>query len=177
MDKVIAVDFDGTLCENAWPGIGLPNNEVINYLKDQIKEGAKVILWTCRCGALLMNAIRFCEEHGIELSAVNENIPERIKFYGEDSRKISADEYIEDRSCTMFKLPYISSKDSAGSCTDAYWIDTGIESVHSINAPGDIQKIYECSECGYNASWSVYHSEYLLTCPKCNNKMTGVKAI
>lgn len=22
---IIAVDFDGTLCENAWPGIGAPN--------------------------------------------------------------------------------------------------------------------------------------------------------
>lgn len=174
MDKVIAVDFDGTLCENKWPDIGEPNQEIIDYLIEEKKKGAKIILWTCRCGALLMNAIRFCEEQGIELSAVNENIPERVEYYGEDSRKVSADEYIDDKTCTLFNLPYIS-KDSLSTCTDAYWIDTGIESVHPIDAPGDIQKIYECSECGYNASWSAYHSEYLLTCPKCHNKMTGVK--
>lgn len=23
--KIIAVDFDGTLCENKWPDIGIPN--------------------------------------------------------------------------------------------------------------------------------------------------------
>lgn len=27
----IAVDFDGTLCENKWQGIGEPNIELITY--------------------------------------------------------------------------------------------------------------------------------------------------
>lgn len=31
--NIIAVDFDGTLCENKWPEIGMPNEEVIEYLK------------------------------------------------------------------------------------------------------------------------------------------------
>lgn len=26
--KIIAVDFDGTLCENSWPEIGEPNEEL-----------------------------------------------------------------------------------------------------------------------------------------------------
>lgn len=34
-DKIIAVDFDGTLCESKWPEIGEPNEEVINYVKEQ----------------------------------------------------------------------------------------------------------------------------------------------
>lgn len=34
--NIIAVDFDGTLCENKWPEIGIPNEELIEYLK--IKE-------------------------------------------------------------------------------------------------------------------------------------------
>lgn len=25
--NIIAVDFDGTLCENKWPEIGMPNEE------------------------------------------------------------------------------------------------------------------------------------------------------
>ena len=31
--KIIAVDFDGTMCENKWPEIGEPNLELIAYLK------------------------------------------------------------------------------------------------------------------------------------------------
>lgn len=31
--NIIAVDFDGTLCENKWPEIGMPNEELIEYLK------------------------------------------------------------------------------------------------------------------------------------------------
>ena len=30
---VIAVDFDGTLCENAWPDIGKPHLGVIKFFK------------------------------------------------------------------------------------------------------------------------------------------------
>lgn len=30
--QIIAVDFDGTLCENKWPEIGEPNTELIGYL-------------------------------------------------------------------------------------------------------------------------------------------------
>lgn len=32
--QIIAVDFDGTLCENKWPEIGEPNTELIGYLID-----------------------------------------------------------------------------------------------------------------------------------------------
>ena len=31
-EQIIAVDFDGTLCENKWPEIGEPNTELIGYL-------------------------------------------------------------------------------------------------------------------------------------------------
>ena len=33
--KIIATDFDGTLCESKWPEIGAPNWEAIDYLKEQ----------------------------------------------------------------------------------------------------------------------------------------------
>lgn len=31
--KIIAVDFDGTLCENKWPEIGEANEDMIYYLR------------------------------------------------------------------------------------------------------------------------------------------------
>ena len=42
--KIIAVDFDGTLCENKWPAIGEPNTELIDYLKTEMDRGSKLIL-------------------------------------------------------------------------------------------------------------------------------------
>lgn len=41
---IYAVDFDGTLCESKWPGIGAPNKKLIQHLVQRRTEGAKVIL-------------------------------------------------------------------------------------------------------------------------------------
>ena len=96
--KVIAVDFDGTLCESRWPEIGEPKRAVIARLKAEQAAGAKVLLWTCQTGNLLQHAVEFCEAFGIHPDAINENLPERIAAYGGDSRKVSADEYWDDKS-------------------------------------------------------------------------------
>ena len=100
--QVIAVDFDGTLCSNAWPGIGKPNRRLIELLIDRKRDrGVKLILWTCRDGALLEEALRWYEEQGLTFDAVNANLPERIEAYGCDCRKVSADLYIDDRAVSM----------------------------------------------------------------------------
>ena len=41
--KIIAVDFDGTLCEDRWPEIGEPNQEVIDYVKSEPKSFSGLI--------------------------------------------------------------------------------------------------------------------------------------
>lgn len=106
-NKIIAVDFDGTLCENKWPDIGAPNWELISYIKEQKASGAKIILWTCRTNKLLCDALHWCEDvHGLEFDSVNKNVQEIITCYGEDGRKIYADEYIDDKACTRFELPF-----------------------------------------------------------------------
>lgn len=51
MAKVIAVDFDGTLCERNFPDIGAPIMSVIEYVKRKKEQGDTLILWTCRVGA------------------------------------------------------------------------------------------------------------------------------
>ena len=95
---IIAVDFDGTLCENAWPGIGEPKTDLIEYLISVKKIGHKIILWTCRADERLDAAINWCKDLGLEFDAVNENLPEVIKEFGHDTRKIFAHEYIDDRA-------------------------------------------------------------------------------
>ena len=104
--KIIAVDFDGTLCTNAYPYIGFENWLVIDYVIAQKKLGAKIILWTCRSGKLLEEAVAWCKELGLTFDAVNENLPEIIEAFGKDTRKIFANEYIDDLASTKFKLPF-----------------------------------------------------------------------
>ena len=96
--KIIAVDFDGTLCENNYPGIGNPRKRIIKRLLKEQKKGAKIILWTCRTGKPLKYALDWCAYHGIHFDAVNESLPESIKHWGTDPRKICATEYWDDRA-------------------------------------------------------------------------------
>lgn len=96
--NIIAVDFDGTLCENKWPEIGMPNEELIDYLKKRQAAGEKLILWTNRFDERLDEAVKWCEEHGLVFDAVNENLPEIVEAFGVDPRKIFANEYIDDRN-------------------------------------------------------------------------------
>ena len=104
-NKIIAVDFDGTLCENEYPEIGVPIYGVIERLIEEQKAGAKVILWTCRSGKQLADAVYWCALHGLRFDAINENLKETVEQFGGDTRKISATEYWDDRAVNPFKSP------------------------------------------------------------------------
>ena len=54
---IIAVDFDGTLCEFKNPGIGAPKLDVINKIKSVSKDNY-IILWTSRQGEALQDWYR-----------------------------------------------------------------------------------------------------------------------
>ena len=99
--KIIAVDFDGCLCVDKWPKIGNTNWPVVRRLVERKKAGDKIILWTCREGALLDEAVKWCKEHDIYLDAVNDNIAENIALYGNNCRKVYADEYWDDKGITV----------------------------------------------------------------------------
>lgn len=96
--EVIAVDFDGTLCENSWPGIGEPRHAIINWMRYLRKQGHKVILWTCREGIPLVDAIVWCADYGLFFNAVNDNLEEHKKKFNGNSRKIFADFYVDDKA-------------------------------------------------------------------------------
>ena len=101
MKKIIAVDFDGTLCEDKYPLAGWANWHLITYLRTAQNLGAKLILWTCRSNNDLKYAIDWCKERGLTFDAVNENVQEAIDKYGGDSRKIYADVYIDDKAANV----------------------------------------------------------------------------
>lgn len=101
MRKAIAIDFDGCLCSDAWPDIGTPNWDVINRAKQEQEAGAGLILWTCREGQALQDAVNACRSWGLEFDALNESLPEWIDHYSTHTRKVGATEYWDDRSVLM----------------------------------------------------------------------------
>mgnify|MGYP002709161513 FL=1 len=105
-NKIIAVDFDGTLCENGYyPEAGPPIIEVINRLKMEATAGAKIILWTCRVGEALDFAVAWCHRYGIRLDAVNANLPECLAEWNYiDNRKVFAHEYWDDKAVNVEDL-------------------------------------------------------------------------
>ena len=112
--KIIAVDFDGTLVDNEYPNIGRPIRSTITELLKEQAAGARIILWTCREGEYLLNAIDWCYLEGIELDGINANLRDVIEsFGGTDTRKIFAHEYWDDRAREMpiRKSAWISVKD------------------------------------------------------------------
>ncbi|MDR2684245.1 MAG: hypothetical protein LBB53_02540 [Prevotellaceae bacterium] len=94
---VIAVDFDGTIVEEAYPAIGKPIPFAIDVLKKlQSEEYHQLILWTVREGELLDEAVEYCRRRGVEFYAVNKLYPDDIDELA--PRKIAADIFIDDRN-------------------------------------------------------------------------------
>jgi hypothetical protein len=98
---IIAVDFDGTIVEHAYPSIGKEKLFAFQTLKELQKRGIQLILWTYRSGKELDEAVDFCRKNGVEFYAVNKSYPEEI-MDDHTSRKISADIYIDDRNLGGF---------------------------------------------------------------------------
>jgi len=97
----IAVDFDGTIVEHAYPEVGKEKLFAFQTLKELDKKGARLILWTFRVGKELDDAVEFCRKNGIEFYAINKNYPEEIVDENV-SRKIDADLYIDDKNIGGF---------------------------------------------------------------------------
>jgi hydroxymethylpyrimidine pyrophosphatase-like HAD family hydrolase len=93
----IAVDFDGTIVEDAYPNIGKPIIFAFDTIKRLQEKGHRIILWTYRKGRALDEALAFCKENGITFYAVNMSFPEE-EFDPSYSRKINADIFIDDRN-------------------------------------------------------------------------------
>lgn len=90
---IIAVDYDGTLF----------NGESFNFalmkkLRSEQKRGNTVILWTCREGKSLSEAVTALRKVGFRPNYINSNAPEGLNRLKHDSRKIFADVYIDDKA-------------------------------------------------------------------------------
>lgn len=101
MRDAIAIDFDGCLCVNAYPGIGAPNWAVIAKAKERQAAGAGLILWTRREGKLLEEAVAACAGWSLRFDAINESLPDWIEAFGTRPRKVGATEYWDDKAVRL----------------------------------------------------------------------------
>lgn len=90
---IIAVDYDGTL-EKA----GKIDLALVQKLKAAQMRGHAVILWTCRSGKRLQDALSTLRGAGFVPTLVNENCPAAIAMLRSNPRKIYADIYIDDKN-------------------------------------------------------------------------------
>ena len=90
---IIAVDYDHTLDFAGWPNVGNLDMDRVNKLIECKKNGHQLILWTCRSGKELDDAVNLLKENGLEFDAVNKNVKQYAHF---ESPKIVANVYIDD---------------------------------------------------------------------------------
>lgn len=98
LPKIVAVDFDGTIVEDKYPEIGEVNEGMLYTLRQLRSSGVELILWTSRDGVQLQQAVEFCERLGLTFAAVNENHPACQALFHNDTRKVYADLYIDDKA-------------------------------------------------------------------------------
>ena len=94
----LAIDFDGTIVSRDWPQIGRPRVMAVPVLKMLKRRGHTLILWTCRVGEPLRDAVLFLAKNNVWVDFVNNNDPKMVHIYGTNCRKINADWCIDDRA-------------------------------------------------------------------------------
>ena len=157
----IAVDFDGTVSEDGFPGVGPPVPGAVETLKELHEMGHKIILWTVRSGSYLSDAVLFMHTFGVPLLGVNEN-PD---WTDGESPKVYAQIYIDDKALGS---PLVHPADGRKAYVD--WdvvretlglppLDRDVVLVHSMDAlcAADVSEIcsnvksyendYNCCKC------------------------------
>jgi hydroxymethylpyrimidine pyrophosphatase-like HAD family hydrolase len=94
---IIAVDFDGTLAMGKYPEIGSPKPYAVEVMNKLKADGHYIILWTCRRGERLEQALNWMLEQGIPFDRINAHEPANLALYGDDTRKVYAHVYIDDK--------------------------------------------------------------------------------
>ena len=84
---IIAVDFDGTIVDDEYPKIGKLRKNAIDVLKKLQEEGHYIILWTCRDGSELEEAVLFLKENGFVPDKINDHSDRMIELYPNSKSK------------------------------------------------------------------------------------------
>lgn len=94
---IIAIDFDGTLHSGQWPAIGSEAPYAAEAMRKLKADGHYLIIWTCRSGDEQTAMVNWLLEKKIPFDRVNDNVPGQAELYGNNSRKVHAHLYVDDR--------------------------------------------------------------------------------
>lgn len=101
---VVAVDFDGTIVYHLYPDTSLVERvdngvAAVSVLKRLQEAGVLVVVWTCREGDLLNQAVHWLISKGFTADGYNENA---VVCDGFAEHKVLADWYFDDRGWPPF---------------------------------------------------------------------------
>lgn len=94
---ILAIDFDDTVVENAFPEIGKLRKNAREIINKFFEEGFYIIFWTCRSGSELGVMRDFLIDVGINFHKINENASYEILGF-QPSPKIYYDTSIDDKN-------------------------------------------------------------------------------
>ena len=104
---ILAIDFDHTISKTNWPTIlGLRSGA--KYFINKLYNSGKyyIIIWTCRNDEHEADAFVFLQNNGVNFHSINRQHPHLVEYFQNDTRKISADIYIDDKGLWLLKIPH-----------------------------------------------------------------------
>lgn len=106
---IIAVDFDGTCVDHAYPDIGRDVPKAAEVLYELTQNGHLILLNTMRSGVALAAAVAWFRKKEVFLSGINTN-PSQTEWTA--SNKCEASLYIDDASygCPLILPPGFSRR-------------------------------------------------------------------
>lgn len=94
---IIAIDFDGTICTGRFPAIDGLQPYAKQIIDRLYNDGHYLIINTCRSGQQLIDAVNWMLANDIKFHRVNDNRPKEVEMYNNNSRKVYAHLYIDDK--------------------------------------------------------------------------------
>jgi hypothetical protein len=174
---IIAIDFDGVIARaEEWPKIGEMLPGACDAIHSMRKAGNFVIVNTCRSNGELIAVVDWMREKGIQYDLINDNHPDMVKKYANNSRKINADVYIDDRNLGGFpgwkSFEVISIYDlKLEKCTPVFLLNTALKvsehfgvTIEQLQSPTQVKEVVEVR---YLLFW------YGLTVLKLRDKLVG----
>ena len=108
LNKVIAIDFDGTIVNDEFPNVGKLKPKSLMVIKKLINAGHTIVIWTCRDYGIIKDFVDV-NFKGIQNFKVyiNENPPELRHKFGNDPRKLGADLFIDDKALFTNEVDWV----------------------------------------------------------------------
>lgn len=108
---IIAIDYDDVIVDQDYPNVGKIKPDAMEVINKWYKQGAYIIIWTCRSGRALLEAELYLLQNSVNFHKINQHHPNGLLHYGSEAR---IDQQLETRkvwshillddTCILWKL-------------------------------------------------------------------------